>query len=33
MTIIRALREGHLGAWIFVLWFSAVCIKAIVDYI
>jgi hypothetical protein len=33
MTIFRALKQGHLGAWIFVIWLAAVCLKALIDYI
>ena len=33
MNLIKALKAGHLGVWVFLIWFGAVCAKALFDYI
>ena len=32
-NLIKALKAGHLGVWVFLIWFGAVCVKALFDYI
>jgi hypothetical protein len=33
VRIIKALKAGHLGCWAFLIWFGAVCAKALIDYV
>jgi len=33
MKLLKAIKTGHLGAWIFIIWFAAVVIKATIDSI
>jgi len=33
MQLFKALKTGHLGVWIFIIWIAAVVIKATIDSI
>jgi len=33
MRLFNAIKTGHLGVWVFIIWFAAVLIKALINYI